>query len=539
MSTSAATTAPPRGLEPHSPPAGRGVDDRARRPAAKPARGRDPREAADAVAAHLGAPAVGVHERHRAVGAVAPGSDRDQAVGADAAVAVAQRDDGGRVERRRPRSSSASRTRKSLPVAWSLDRCMRCSHAVRERNPSRLPGSRARAPADSRRWPIHSTRGRGGTTCAGGGRTAGCAARRRRARRRATAARPAGTRAPPGSRSPAPRSATAGRDRPRARALRRGGRRRASPRSAARCDRQRGAGRSRSRRCATSSAGGPYVSTPGPNDENGWPVSAITSSARTMRRRLFGSMRAAATGSSARSRSYALREPAVGFRRGEERGARREVLAGKREIVDDGPDVQPGAADEQRPPAARFDLGDRGARQRLRARDRPVFDGIGDVDQMVRHRGALGGRRLGRPDVHPAVHLHRVERDDLDVAGAPRDLERERRLARRGRTDEREMTAHAGDADTGIRTRRERVGRTRRTNSPRSQCGAAAVIRASTYSPRRARPSSAARRGRACCGGCGPTTPSGPSSTARRGGLPRSRRGALRAGGARSARRPR
>ena len=38
----------------------------------------------------------------------------------------------------------------------------------------------------------------------------------------------------------------------------------------------------------------PNVSTPGPNDENGRPVSRMTSSARTMRRTLCGSIFSAA-----------------------------------------------------------------------------------------------------------------------------------------------------------------------------------------------------------------------------------------------------
>src|SRR5262249_24049969 len=87
------------------------------------------------------------------------------------------------------------------------------------------------------------------------------------------------------------------------------------------------------------------------------------------------------------------------------------------------------------------------------------------------------------PDVETAVHLHRIERHDLAVAERAGDRQRNGRLAGGGRTDEREMPAHTSDAVTGIRTRRERVGRTRRTESPRSQCGAAVVMRASTYSP--------------------------------------------------------
>ena len=52
--------------------------------------------------------------------------------------------------------------------------------------------------------------------------------------------------------------------------------------------------------------------------------------------------------------------------------------------------VQPGAADEQRAVAARLDVGERGARAGLGARDRPVVAGVGDVDEVVRHRGLLG-----------------------------------------------------------------------------------------------------------------------------------------------------
>ena len=51
---------------------------------------RDPRQARDPVAAHLGHRAIGVAELHRAVGAVAAREKRDQPVGAHAEMAVAQ-----------------------------------------------------------------------------------------------------------------------------------------------------------------------------------------------------------------------------------------------------------------------------------------------------------------------------------------------------------------------------------------------------------------------------------------------------------------
>jgi len=56
----------------------------------EPGARRGPGETPDAVAGHLGNAAVGVLQDHRAVCAVSPGGDGDQAVGADADVAVAE-----------------------------------------------------------------------------------------------------------------------------------------------------------------------------------------------------------------------------------------------------------------------------------------------------------------------------------------------------------------------------------------------------------------------------------------------------------------
>ena len=83
MSTSAATTPPLASpFDGHVPATGRGVDQELVAAQQAGSIG-DPRQAPDAVAAHLGAPAVGVHQGHRAVGAVAAGPDRDEPVGAD------------------------------------------------------------------------------------------------------------------------------------------------------------------------------------------------------------------------------------------------------------------------------------------------------------------------------------------------------------------------------------------------------------------------------------------------------------------------
>ena len=135
----------------------------------------------------------------------------------------------------------------------------------------------------------------------------------------------------------------------------------------------------------------PEVVDPGPNDENGRPVRWITSSARTIRRRLSGSMRAAAAGSRSSSSRYACSQALGRFGRGFQLGAAHEVLAGDLEIVDDGAHVEAGPADEQRAPAAGLDVAQRRARRGLRAGDRPVVVGVGDVDEVV------GTRRRARP----------------------------------------------------------------------------------------------------------------------------------------------
>ena len=92
----------------------------------------------------------------------------------------------------------------------------------------------------------------------------------------------------------------------------------------------------------------------GPERRERLPVMRITSSARTMRRELPGSMRAAATGST-RCELGVGRRQAFGARDlGFELGADREVLGRERERVDDGLHVQAGAADEQRALAPRL-----------------------------------------------------------------------------------------------------------------------------------------------------------------------------------------
>ena len=172
--------------------------------------------------------------------------------------------------------------------------------------------------------------------------------------------------------------------------------------------------------------------------------------------------------------------------------------------------VEPGAADEQRALAARLDVGDRGARLLLEARDRPLLARVGDVDQVVRHRGPLGGGGLGGADVEAAVDLHRVDRHDLDVAERARDA-RARAPTSRTRWGRRARGAdcarHAGAAVTGMRMR---TGRGAAVD--RDELAAQPVRRGvGDRDRRRCRPAhrlAAARRrsARACSGGCGPTT---------------------------------
>ena len=85
------------------------------------------------------------------------------------------------------------------------------------------------------------------------------------------------------------------------------------------------------------------------------------------------------------------------------------------------------------------DPGDRvvGELRPFHRRERPIR--VGDVEEMMRHAAALLERRLGRPQIHPAVDLGRVGVDDL-APELPRERDRDRRLPRRRRTaDDQEL----------------------------------------------------------------------------------------------------
>ena len=130
-----------------------------------------------------------------------------------------------------------------------------------------------------------------------------------------------------------------------------------------------------------------------------------------------------------------------------DRGAHFGVGGGHRvEAVEPGLEVEHRAADQERDRAARADRLDRRARVGNEARRRVALRRVGDVDAVVRDRGAVGGARLGGADVHAAVDERRIDADDLDgVARRERRCDGERcgALAGRGRSGEAEAVDRA------------------------------------------------------------------------------------------------
>ncbi len=60
---------------------------------------------------------------------------------------------------------------------------------------------------------------------------------------------------------------------------------------------------------------------------------------------------------------------------------------------------------------------------------------VRDVYQVMRHARLFFGRGLGRADIHLAINLPRVRRDDF-AAQAPRQVNRQCRLTYRRRPDD-------------------------------------------------------------------------------------------------------
>ena len=181
-------------------------------------------------------------------------------------------------------------------------------------------------------------------------------------------------------------------------------------------------------------------------------------------------------------------------------GAGVGVLARQVEVVEHGRQVEPGAGDEQRPAAAPGDrplgLGVGGAV----VGDGERLVGVDEIEAVVGHGGPVGGRRLGRADVHAPVDLHGVDGHDLGAGDLRRRRHRHVRLPRRRRPhdDHRRRrsptrvfratrvlgagmprTKHPGGsghrAATGMRRRCDGSARCS-TSRPVRWCGAAPVI---------------------------------------------------------------
>lgn len=84
---------------------------------------------------------------------------------------------------------------------------------------------------------------------------------------------------------------------------------------------------------------------------------------------------------------------------------------------------------------ARMNRTDGFVRETLIVREGKILIGVNEVDEVVRDARLLFRSWLGCANVHPAVHLARVRRDDLPAKLLPQ-LERERRFADGGRTED-------------------------------------------------------------------------------------------------------
>ncbi len=115
-------------------------------------------------------------------------------------------------------------------------------------------------------------------------------------------------------------------------------------------------------------------------------------------------------------------------------GAERWVRRNTRDLptLDDGVDVERGAADQERDVPARVHESDRAHRELLVERERHLIVRIEDVDKMVGHSPALDDVRLGDADVHAPIEVARVGVDDLPIE-AQAELNPELCLADSGR----------------------------------------------------------------------------------------------------------
>ena len=101
-------------------------------------------------------------------------------------------------------------------------------------------------------------------------------------------------------------------------------------------------------------------------------------------------------------------------RRGFEFGAQFRV-GGRRfaEPFEKGLEIKSGAAAKDRHAAARLDFRHGAMREPGELRGVERFGQIADVNEVMRHAGAVGGRWLGRADVESAIDLHGIGGDDF------------------------------------------------------------------------------------------------------------------------------
>ena len=95
------------------------------------------------------------------------------------------------------------------------------------------------------------------------------------------------------------------------------------------------------------------------------------------------------------------------------------------------------AAAENRHPAARANVRHACPRIARKRRRRIALGRVDDVDQVMRNARAVAGSRLCGSDVHAAIHLRRINGDDLAVK-TRRQGKRDRALARRGGTHQQD-----------------------------------------------------------------------------------------------------
>jgi hypothetical protein len=101
-----------------------------------------------------------------------------------------------------------------------------------------------------------------------------------------------------------------------------------------------------------------------------------------------------------------------------ESSAGNRVRSGKIQVVERGPDIQTGAADQDGHPAAGHDLVDRGPGELGVVGHVRGLGHRPDVEQVMRDAQPGGFWLLGGADVHALVELHRVGVHDLAAEGA-------------------------------------------------------------------------------------------------------------------------